>query len=314
MVSSNPWCVSRTCPICGLVAESEPSSKAGARFIGARCSFMLRSSTSTLDEHLVNVRGTWQLSVNAESVYQAGVEGTYPDAMTDQSHPYSVVVVDDELNVRDLLSAALRMRGYDVRAAADGRSALDLIEAQVPDILVLDVMLPDIDGYAIARGLRARGNDVPVLFLTARDAVGDRIAGLAVGGDDYVSKPFSIEEVLLRVEAILRRTGTTSVRDRVLRYADLTMDLDAHQVMRGGIEIGLSATEFSLLHYLLSNADTVVSKTQIIDRVWNSDGRDGRIVDTFISQLRRKIDTAGPPLIHTLRGVGYTLRRDRSGI
>lgn len=219
-----------------------------------------------------------------------------------------MLVVDDEPNILDLLSAALRMSGFDVRTAASGLAALAEASAQSPDIVVLDVMLPDLDGYAVARRLRESGNQVPVLFLTSRDAVEDRIAGLAAGGDDYVSKPFSLEEVVLRLRAILRRTQGTD-EDRVLRYADLELDVDAHTARRAGEEIWLSATEFSLLHYLLVNADKVVSKQQIVDRVWHAEtGRDGRVVETFISQLRRKVDARNPALIHTIRGVGYALR------
>ncbi|WP_062992106.1 response regulator transcription factor [Nocardia anaemiae] len=228
----------------------------------------------------------------------------------DTSPAATVLVVDDEPNILDLLSAALRMSGFDVRTAASGYAALAEAAAHRPDIVVLDVMLPDLDGYAVARRLREVDSQVPVLFLTSRDAVEDRIAGLAAGGDDYVTKPFSIEEVLLRLRAILRRTlGPESGDDRVLRYADLELDVDAHTAYRAGDEIWLSATEFSLLRFLVVNAEKVVSKQQIVDRVWSTEtGRDGRVVETFISQLRRKVDARNPPLIHTIRGVGYTLR------
>ncbi|MFE9323924.1 response regulator transcription factor [Nocardia sp. NPDC052278] len=227
----------------------------------------------------------------------------------DTSPAATVLVVDDEPNILDLLSAALRMSGFDVYTAASGYAALVEAAAHPPDIVVLDVMLPDLDGYAVARRLRESDSEVPVLFLTSRDAVEDRIAGLAAGGDDYVTKPFSIEEVLLRLRAILRRTRGPSGDDRVLKYADLELDVDAHAAYRAGTEIWLSATEFSLLQYLVVNAEKVVSKQQIIDRVWSAEtGRDGRVVETFISQLRRKVDARNPPLIHTIRGVGYTLR------
>ncbi|WP_063044666.1 response regulator transcription factor [Nocardia pseudovaccinii] len=228
----------------------------------------------------------------------------------DTSPAATVLVVDDEPNILDLLSAALRMSGFDVHTAASGYAALAEASAHPPDIVVLDVMLPDLDGYAVARRLRESDSQVPVLFLTSRDAVEDRIAGLAAGGDDYVTKPFSIEEVLLRLRAILRRTrGPESGDDRLLKYADLELDIDAHAAYRAGTEIWLSATEFSLLQYLVVNAEKVVSKQQIIDRVWSAEtGRDGRVVETFISQLRRKVDARNPPLIHTIRGVGYTLR------
>jgi two-component system OmpR family response regulator len=184
-----------------------------------------------------------------------------------------------------------------------------------PDIVVLDVMLPDLDGFEVARTLRAMHHHLPVLFLTARDAVEDRIAGLTVGGDDYVTKPFSLEEVVLRLRAILRRTRAEGERVRPapsLRYADLVLDEDAHEVYRADRPIRLSPTEFNLLRYLMVNAEKVVSKAQILDRVWHYDfGGDGRIVESYISYLRRKIDVRGPSLIHTVRGVGYSLRLPR---
>jgi len=226
-----------------------------------------------------------------------------------------VLVVDDEPNIAALLSATLRMVGFDVVTAADGTGALRSAGEFEPDLVVLDVMLPDLDGFEVARRLRAAGRAVPVLFLTARDAVEDRISGLTVGGDDYVTKPFSLEEVVLRIKAILRRcapgTGTTADAG-VLRYADLEMDEDAHEVRRAGKPIELSPTEFKLLRYLLTNAGRVVSKAQILDRVWSYDfGGEGRIVESYVYYLRRKIDNDGPPLIHTVRGVGYALRLPR---
>ncbi|WP_069160401.1 response regulator transcription factor [Nocardia altamirensis] len=227
----------------------------------------------------------------------------------DKPQAATVLVVDDETNILDLLSAALRMTGFRVHAVTTGRAALAAAASHPPDIVVLDVMLPDLDGYTVARRLREAGNHVPVLFLTSRDAVEDRIAGLVAGGDDYVSKPFSLEEVVLRLRAILRRTAPDEPDDRVFTYADLRLDVDAHTATRAGEEISLSATEFNLLHYLMANAEKVVSKQQIIDRVWTGHAGDGRVVETFISQLRRKIDTRNPPLIHTIRGVGYTLRQ-----
>ncbi|MEU2032665.1 response regulator transcription factor [Nocardia amamiensis] len=223
-----------------------------------------------------------------------------------------VLVVDDEPNILDMLSSVLRMSGFEVRVAATGAEAVASAAECRPDIVVLDVMLPDGDGYSVARRLRKQCDGIPVLFLTARDAIEDRIEGLRAGGDDYVCKPFSLEEVLLRVQAILRRTQDHGLVDSdVLRYADLELDADAHTVNRAGAEIWLSATEFRLLHYLMLNADRVVSKQQIIDRVWGAeDGRDGRVVETFMSQLRRKVDIRDPALIHTIRNVGYTLRSD----
>jgi two-component system OmpR family response regulator len=228
-----------------------------------------------------------------------------------------VLVVDDEPNISALLSATLRLVEYEVRVAESGHGALVAIEEFEPDLVVLDVMLPDLDGLAVARRLRANGSRVPVLFLTARDAVEDRISGLSAGGDDYVTKPFSLEEVVLRIRAILRRSQPeldAPADSGVLRYADLELVEDAHEVRRAGRLIDLSPTEFNLLRYLMINAGRVVSKAQILDRVWKYDfGGDGRIVESYVYYLRRKIDKTGPPLIHTVRGVGYALRLPRGG-
>jgi two-component system, OmpR family, response regulator len=229
--------------------------------------------------------------------------------------PAKVLVVDDEANICALLSATLRLTGFDVRVAGGGREALVAAEDFGPDLVVLDVMMPDVDGFEVAQRLRSSGRPVPVLFLTARDSVEDRISGLTVGADDYVTKPFSLEEVVLRIRAILRRSrGETEFVDSgVLRYADLELDEDAHEVRRGGKRIDLSPTEFNLLRYLLTNAGRVVSKAQILDRVWSYDfGGDGRIVESYVYYLRRKVDRWDPPLIHTVRGVGYALRLPRS--
>ncbi|WP_436278664.1 response regulator transcription factor [Micromonospora marina] len=226
-----------------------------------------------------------------------------------------VLVVDDEENIRALLSATLRLVEFDVRVAGGGHEALTMAEEFDPDLVVLDVMLPDLDGFQVARRLRGAGAGVPVLFLTARGTVEDRISGLTVGADDYVTKPFSLEEVVLRIRAILRRSrADTPAPDGVLRYADLELDEDAHEVRRAGRVVELSPTEFNLLRYLMVNAGRVVSKAQILDRVWNYDfGGDGRIVESYIYYLRRKIDVQAPPLVHTVRGVGYTLRLPRPG-
>ncbi|GLZ80464.1 DNA-binding response regulator [Actinorhabdospora filicis] len=223
-----------------------------------------------------------------------------------------VLVVDDEPNIGALLSATLRLTGFDVRVAESGAEGVAVAGDYSPDLVILDVMLPDVDGFEVARRLRAGGRDVPMLFLTARHAVEDRVAGLTVGADDYVTKPFSLEEVILRVQAILRRAKGTGADDGVLRYADLELDEDAHEVRRGGEHIDLSPTEFNLLRYLMVNAGRVVSKAQILDRVWNYDfGGDGRIVESYVYYLRKKIDHLDPPLIHTVRGVGYALRTPR---
>jgi two-component system OmpR family response regulator len=229
--------------------------------------------------------------------------------------PCRVLVVDDEPNISALLSATLRLVAFDVRVAESGHGALVAVQEFEPDLIVLDVMLPDLDGIEVARRLRAAGHRVPVLFLTARDAVEDRILGLSAGADDYVTKPFSLEEVVLRIRAILRRSQPEEPQPDtgVLRYANLELDEDAHEVRRSGRLIDLSPTEFNLLRYLMINAGRVVSKAQILDRVWKYDfGGDGRIVESYVYYLRRKIDRTDPPLIHTVRGVGYALRLPRS--
>jgi two-component system OmpR family response regulator len=226
-----------------------------------------------------------------------------------------LLVVDDEPTIVSLLSASLRFVGFDVRTAASGSEALRVAADFKPELLVLDVMLPDYDGFEVVRRLRADGRHLPVLFLTARDGVQDKITGLTVGGDDYVTKPFSLEEVVARIKAVLRRTyAPLSATERAaLRFADLEMDEETHDVMRGEKLIKLSPTEYKLLHYLLVNAERVVSKAQILDHVWRYDfGGDARIVESYISMLRRKVDVVDPPLIHTLRGFGYSLRMPRS--
>ena len=233
-------------------------------------------------------------------------------------HRAAVLVVDDEPNILALLSASLRLSGFEVHGADSGAGALHTAAQIRPDIVVLDVMLPDCDGFTLARRLRAQHDALPVLFLTARDSVDDRIAGLTAGGDDYVTKPFSLEELVLRLRAILRRTqpardGETSTT--TVTYADLVLDEEAHEVRRAGQLVQLSPTEFNLLRYLMLNAGKVVSKTQILERVWNYDfGGDSRIVESYISYLRRKIDRSNLPLIHTIRGVGYTLRLPRDAV
>ena len=223
-----------------------------------------------------------------------------------------LLLVDDEDNLRSMLQAALRHNGFDVTSAPDGRSALALAASEKPDLLVLDVMLPDVDGFEVCRRLRADGSRVPVLFLTARDATEDKVRGLTLGGDDYLVKPFSLEELVARVEAVLRRSGLTQQNGQVLRCADLEMDDDAHRVTRAGEAVSLSPTEYNLLRYLLVNQGRVLSKAQILDHVWDYDfGGDGGVVETYIGYLRRKVDAVEPRLLHTLRGVGYTLRLEK---
>ena len=211
-----------------------------------------------------------------------------------------------------MLSAALRHNGFEVSSVCDGRAALGAVSSVHPDLIVLDVMLPDLDGFEVCRRMRADGIDVPVVFLTARDATADRLRGLTIGGDDYLVKPFSLEELVARVHAVLRRTGNTKQGGSILVCADVELDDDAHRVLKDGAEVSLSPTEYKLLRYLLINQGRVLSKAQILDHVWQYDfGGDGGVVETYIGYLRRKLDTTDPRLIHTIRGVGYTLRAPR---
>jgi two-component system OmpR family response regulator len=223
--------------------------------------------------------------------------------------PVRVLVVDDEANITDLVATALRYEGFEVADAADGRAALGLVESFRPDLIVLDVMLPDLDGFAVQRRLLEDGRHTPVVFLTARDATEDKVKGLTIGGDDYVTKPFSLEELIARIRTVLRRARGAAPRSDRLRFHDVEMDEDAHEVWRRDRPIELTATEFSLLRFLLMNPRRVVSKSQILDHVWHYDfGGDPSIVETYISYLRKKVDTEEPHLIHTVRGVGYVLR------
>jgi two-component system OmpR family response regulator len=223
-----------------------------------------------------------------------------------------VLVVDDEVNIAELVATALAYENFEVKMAHDGGGAIAAVRDFAPDLVVLDVMLPDVDGFEVQQRLRANGERVPVLFLTARDAVEDRVRGLTLGADDYLTKPFSLQELVARVRAVLRRTQATEPDAHRFRFADLELDEDRREVRRGGREIELTPTEFGLLRYLMLNARNVVSKAQILDHVWQYDcGGDGRIVETYIGYLRKKIDAGGPPLIHTLRGFGYSLRLPR---
>lgn len=224
--------------------------------------------------------------------------------------PVRALVVDDEVNLGELLRMAMSNEGWDARAATNGREALELMRGFDPDLLVLDVMMPGLDGVELLTRIRAAGNDLPVLFLTAKDAVEDRIAGIAAGGDDYVTKPFNLEEVILRLRGMARRhVAAAAAADTLLRVGDLALDEEAYEVERGGIPIKLTAKEFELLRYLMQNARRVVSKAQILDAVWGYDfGGDSGVVEIYISYLRRKIDAGRDPLIHTVRGVGYTIK------
>ncbi|HWC80936.1 MAG TPA: response regulator transcription factor [Pseudonocardiaceae bacterium] len=227
--------------------------------------------------------------------------------MADRS---ALLVVEDDASIRELLATSLRFAGFEVATAATGGEALRAVERRCPDLMLLDVMLPDRDGFDVVRWLRSGGQTVPVLFLTARDAAEDKITGLTIGGDDYVTKPFSLEEVIARVNAVLRRTrGAPEQGEAPLRYADLELHVDSHEVRRSDKLIQLSPTEFKLLHYLMRNAGRVVSKAQILDQVWRYDfNGEAGVVESYISYLRRKVDSTQPRLIHTVRGVGYVLR------
>jgi two-component system OmpR family response regulator len=239
---------------------------------------------------------------------------------SNQGH-HRILVVDDEIYIADLLATGMRFVGFDVATAHAGIDALAAAAQFRPHLLVLDVMLPDIDGFEVCRQVRVSNPRVGVVFLTARNKTEDAVAGLTVGGDDYINKPFSLDEVVARVRAVLRRLDGASHSDaasgsgqsrRILSFADLELDHDRHEVRRSGTLIELSLTEFSLLRYLMENIDRVVSKAQIIDRVWKYDFRgDPAIVESYISYLRKKIDHIDPPLIHTVRGVGYALRMPR---
>lgn len=224
-----------------------------------------------------------------------------------------VLVVDDEPTIVELLSVSLKFQGFEVRTASGGPAALDVARTFKPDALILDVMMPDMDGFGLLRRLRADGIDAPALFLTARDSVEDKVTGLTMGADDYVTKPFSLEEVVARLRVILRRSapGPLTQPSRLV-FADIELDDDTHEVWKAGEPVALSPTEFTLLRYLMVNAGTVLSKPRILDHVWHYDfGGEVGVVESYVSYLRRKVDTTEPRLIHTLRGVGYVLREPR---
>jgi len=238
-----------------------------------------------------------------------------PQRAGEQAQPEArLLVVDDEPNILELLATSLRFAGFAVVTATNGREALEEARRSRPDLVVLDVMMPDMDGYAVVRRMRGEGLAAPVLFLTARDATEDKVTGLTVGGDDYVTKPFSLEEVVARIRAVLRRVsggaaGGSPVR---LMFADIELDDDTHEVWKTGSLVPLSPTEFKLLRYFMQNAGRVLSKAQILDHVWHYDfGGEANVVESYVSYLRRKVDTTEPRLLHTLRGVGYVLRMPR---
>jgi two-component system OmpR family response regulator len=243
---------------------------------------------------------------------QARESGRAPALQRADGSPVRVLVVDDEPSLAELLSSVLRYEGWEIRTAADGSSAVRTARDFEPDAIVLDIMLPDFDGLEVLRRVRTALPHVCVLFLTARDSVQDRVSGITAGGDDYVTKPFSLEEVLARLRGLLRRAGMARAAAGAateLSVADLSMDEDAREVRRGGDLIDLTATEFELLRFMMRNPRRVLSKAQILDRVWNYDfGGQAHVVELYISYLRKKIDTGREPLIHTVRGVGYVLK------
>ena len=232
-------------------------------------------------------------------------------ASATESH--RVLVVDDEPNIVDVVSMALRFQGFTVESAGTGREALAAVGSFRPHLMVLDVMLPDMEGFDVARRLGAQRADVPIIYLTARDATEDKVRGLTNGGDDYVTKPFSLDELIARVRTILRRTGQAEAATSRLVFEDIELDEDTREVTRAGQPIELTATEYRLLRYLMLNPRRVLTRAQLLDHVWNYDfGGDARVLKTYVSYLRKKIDVHGPALIQTVRGVGYALRLPRS--
>jgi two-component system OmpR family response regulator len=233
-------------------------------------------------------------------------------AMTAATDTQRILVVDDEPNIVDVVAMALRYQGFAVETAGTGAQALAAVSSFHPHLMVLDVMLPDMEGFDVADRLGAQRADVPIIFLTARDATEDKIRGLTSGGDDYVTKPFSLEELVARIRTILRRTGAAAPDSGRLVFEDLELDEETHEVLRGGEYVELTATEFRLLRYLMLNPRRVMTRAQLLDHVWDYDfGGDGRVLETYISYLRKKLDAHGPSLIHTVRGVGYALRPPR---
>jgi len=237
-----------------------------------------------------------------------------PAAVARTPEPLRVLVVDDEPSIVDVLCTGLRHHGFRVTAAGTGSEALQQARDWRPHVIVLDVMLPDMEGFEVARRLAAQRAEVPILFLSARDHTADKVRGLTIGGEDYVTKPFSLEEVVARLRVILRRAGTIAATPEPLRFADLQLDEDLREVTRDGVPIELTVTEYRLLRYLMLNPRRVMTRAQLLDHVWSYDfGGDARVLETYISYLRRKLDAHGPPLVHTVRGVGYVLRTPRPG-
>ena len=226
---------------------------------------------------------------------------------------HRILVVDDEPNILDVLTMALRFQGFEAASAATGREALAAVASFRPQVMVLDVMLPDMEGFDVAQRLGAQHARVPIIYLTARDATEDKIRGLSLGGDDYVTKPFSLEELIARIRSVLRRSGLTEPESSRLVFEDVELDEDAHEVMRGGEPVELTATEYRLLRYFMLNPRRVLTRAQLLEHVWDYDfGGDARVLETYVSYLRKKLDAHGPALIHTVRGVGYALRQPRT--
>jgi two-component system, OmpR family, response regulator len=235
--------------------------------------------------------------------------GTHNGIPDDASSGTRVLVVDDEQNIAEVVSMALRFEGFAVQTASSGHAALSAVASFKPHLVVLDVMLPDIEGFEVARRLGAQRANVPIIFLTARDATEDKVRGLTGGGDDYMTKPFSLEELVARIRTILRRTGQAAPESGRLVFEDLELDEESHEVTRAGAPVELTATEYRLLRYLMLNPRRVLTRAQILDHVWNYDfGGDGRVLETYISYLRKKLDAHGGSLIRTVRGVGYALQ------
>jgi two-component system, OmpR family, response regulator len=233
--------------------------------------------------------------------------------MTSETPAHRVLVVDDEPNIVDVVTMALRFQGFAVESAGTGAEAIAAVSSFRPDLIVLDIMLPDMEGFDVAQRLGAQHNRVPIIFLTARDATEDKIRGLTLGGDDYVTKPFSLEELIARIRTVLRRTSRAAPESSRLEFEDLELDEDTREVARGDVPIDLTATEYRLLRYLMLNPRRVLTREQILNQVWDYDfGGDARVLETYVSYLRKKLDAHGPPLIQTVRGVGYALRPQRT--
>jgi two-component system OmpR family response regulator len=233
--------------------------------------------------------------------------------MSESSESHRILVVDDEPNIVDVVSMALRFQGFTVETAGTGAEAISAVASFRPHLIVLDVMLPDMEGFDVAQRLGAQRARVPIIFLTARDATDDKIRGLTLGGDDYVTKPFSLEELVARIRSILRRSGLAEPESSRLTFEDMELDEDAHEVTRAGRNVELTATEYRLLRYLMLNPRRVLTRSQLLEHVWEYDfGGDARVLETYVSYLRKKLDVHGPPLIHTVRGVGYALRQPRT--